>query len=258
MSTFLHEDLKADQLKNRTQEKILYQEYESPIKAIELIFENVEGLYLKPNVIKSLIIDDVNQKFSFINNSNRDNKTKMRVSTVAKDIFIKFDKKQLMDINNHNVTHMHQSDEITLANKKAIKEHMVLVKQHIMDFRDIVAIQVIYEDQTQETIDVHWDDRSDYVNYYAIATEDDEFIELTIREDNKQINIDNENTNTLHNKSMALCQWFEVANFLETGDIDDIYYTLPDDKPDQLKKLTTDTQLPVASLSDCTWYVLNE
>lgn len=258
MSTFLHEDLKADELKNRTPENLMYQEYAAPIKAIELMFENVEGLYLKPNVIKSLIINDVTQRFSFLNQFNRNDKTKMRITTVAKDIFIKFDKKQLMDINNHNVTHMHQKDEITLSNKKAIKEHMVLVKQHIMDFRDIVAIQVIYEDQTQDTIAVQWDDRSDYVNYYAIATEDDEFIKLTIREDNKQINIDNETNTTLHNKSMALCQWFEVANFLETGDIDDIYYTLPDDTPDHLKKLTTDTQLPVTSLSDCTWYVLNE
>lgn len=255
MSKFLHADMRINDLKQRNPANVTNQYYTSPLRAIELRFENVEGIFLNPKVIKFMTMNDVTNQFFLHNHSHPNDPTSLHVNKTANDVSIIFDRAMLFDINNHNVTHMHDCDKINLNDKKTIKDHMTLIRQHLTEHRDIVELQFIYEDDTQETIAVAWDPINDYVNNYAKVTETENKITVTINKDNAKqlIAVDYANT-----KNLVSCQWFEVANFLENNDIDDIYYIDHNDKDKQLYKLTEETKLTVAALPKYKWYLKNQ
>lgn len=128
------------------------------IKRIDLVFENCEVVSLNNDMYKNLILDDITEQriVNCYQYKNGENETK------------KCSKYMSIDINKKGYEQKTNWQKITL-------------KERLEKWNDITYINLIYEDNSEESIFVLWDEEDEYNNdYQKVIRLDKEMIRVTI------------------------------------------------------------------------------
>lgn len=141
---------------------------------IGFTFENVEGIWLDPHVVKNLAIINVKENFEFFDNF--DNLTSF---PIAEEICFSISKKDLLDISKQNLVDMHLKE---LTSQEAKDEHLNLIMNHFIHYNDIVSIDFYYEGEDfHESIFTDWDPLDPYTNQNAKVTLENEIFHFQIK-----------------------------------------------------------------------------
>lgn len=137
------------------------------IAYIALGFENVEGIFIRANIIKHLVLTHYDKLHYFVNGEPI-------LSTTETMNYVKLiiEKEKLLRPENLDFRHMHESNE---------KEALDAFKKHLFEFPDIVDISLCADDfETMVNYYVHWADGDEYINRSVNVTEKDGMVEISI------------------------------------------------------------------------------
>ena len=109
------------------------------IKNINVIFENLEVIVIPADYLTSLIMRDITENFIYTNTSSCYYRCEQLVMTISN----KFD--------------------MTLIDENYGERNSF---QRMINFRDIVAVEVVFENDVTETVYVDWWDACEYENLH--------------------------------------------------------------------------------------------
>lgn len=143
---------------------------------IGFTFENVEGIWFNPKVIKNLIITNIKENISLFDGFNY-----LTTFRIAEKISFSISREDLLDVSKQNLEEMHLKE---LTNQNEIKEHLDLIMNHFVYFNDIVSIDFYYKgDSFYESILTPWNPIDDYVNKNVEITFQNEVFHFEIKEE---------------------------------------------------------------------------
>lgn len=137
---------------------------------IELVFENVEALRIKPGGFYYIQFKDVEHLVYRMNKSASDSRISMDITLrLAKDVW---KQSELLDY-----TNMHEPE-------LPEEEMQTLLQHHLGSRGDITSIDIVYEDGEVKTYDVPWEETNEWGvsnRLQQLDTGQEEYDTLTIR-----------------------------------------------------------------------------